>query len=66
MRAFVCILMPLPHSVMGWALVTEGGGGQGVITPEKSQSYQATIQYRAIIGTPAKRHLNDLPLAVRR
>ena len=34
--------------------------GQGVLTrsPGKSQSYQARIQCWAIIGPPAKRHLN--------
>ena len=31
--------------------------------PEKSQSYQARIQSWAIIGTPAKRHLNGVSLA---
>ena len=34
--------------------------------PEKSQSYQASIQCWAIIGTPAKRHLNGVSLAGRR
>ena len=29
--------------------------------PEKSQSYQASIQCWAIIGPPGKRHLNDGP-----
>ena len=31
--------------------------------PEKAQGYQASIQCWAIIGTPAKRHLNDVSLA---
>ena len=31
--------------------------------PEKSQSYQASIQCWAIIGTPAKRNLNGVSLA---
>ena len=31
-------------------------------TPEKSQSYQASIQCWAIIGPPAKRHLNGVSL----
>ena len=29
-------------------------------SPEKSQSYQASIPRSAIIGTPAKRHLNTV------
>ena len=33
--------------------------------PEKSQGYQAIIQCWAIIGTPAKRHLNGVSLAGR-
>ena len=33
-------------------------------SPEKSQSYQARIQCWIIIGTPAKRHLNGVLLAV--
>ena len=33
--------------------------------PYKSQSYQASIQYWAIIATPAKRQLNGVPLAGR-
>ena len=33
-------------------------------SPEKSQSYQANIQCWAIIGPPAKRHLNGFLLAV--
>ena len=32
-------------------------------SPEKSQSYQASIQCWAIIGTPAKHHLNGILLA---
>ena len=55
-----------------------GGGGKEVRTPpekyrvslqywsgspEKSQSYQARIQCWAIIGTPAKCHLNGVSLA---
>ena len=32
-------------------------------SPEKSQSYQASIQCWAIIGPPAKRHLNAVSLA---
>ena len=32
------------------------------LDPEKSQSYQARIQSWAIIGTPAKRHLNGVSL----
>ena len=35
-------------------------------SPEKSQSYQASIQCWAIICTPAKRHLNVVSLAGRR
>ena len=31
-------------------------------SPEKSQSYQASIQCWAIIGTPAKRHLIGVSL----
>ena len=31
--------------------------------PRKWQSYQASIQCRVIIGTPAKRHLNGVSLA---
>ena len=31
-------------------------------SPEKSQSYQSSIQCWAIIGTPAKRHLNGVSL----
>ena len=31
--------------------------------PEKSQSYQASIQYWANIGPPAKRHSNGVSLA---
>ena len=34
-----------------------------VRTPLKSQSYQSSIQCRAIIGPPAKRHLNGVSLA---
>ena len=34
-------------------------------SPEKSQSYQASIQCRAIICMPAKRHLNVVSLAGR-
>ena len=34
-------------------------------SPEKIQSCQASIQCRAIIGTPAKRNLNDVSLAGR-
>ena len=34
-------------------------------SPEKSQSYQASIQCWAIIGTPAKHHLNRVSLAGR-
>ena len=33
--------------------------------PLKSQSYQASIQCWAIIGTPAKRHFNGVSLAGR-
>ena len=33
--------------------------------PKKWQSYQASIQCRVIIGTPAKRHLNGVSLAGR-
>ena len=38
--------------------------GQGVRTrsPGKSQSYEASIQWWAIIGPLAKRHLNGVPL----
>ena len=32
--------------------------------PLKSQSYQARIQWCAIIGTPAKRHFTGVSLAV--
>ena len=34
-------------------------------SPEKSQSYQASIQCWVIIGPPAKRHLNGVSLAGR-
>ena len=34
-------------------------------SPEKSQSYQASIQCLTIIGPPAKRHLNGVLLAGR-
>ena len=34
-------------------------------SPEKSQDYQARIQCWAIIGMPAKRHLNGILLAGR-
>ena len=34
-------------------------------SPEQSQSYQAEFQCWAIIGTPAKRHLNGVSLAGR-
>ena len=33
------------------------------LDPLKSQSYQASIQWWAIIGTPAKRHFNGVLLA---
>ena len=35
------------------------------LDPLKSQSYQASIQCKAIIGTPAKRHLDGISLAGR-
>ena len=34
--------------------------------PLKSLSYQASFQFWAIIGTPAKRHLNGVSVAGRR
>ena len=34
-------------------------------SPEKAQSYQASIQFWAIVGTPAKRNLNGVSLAGR-
>ena len=34
-------------------------------SPEKSHSYQASIQHLAIIGPPAKCHLNGISLAGR-
>ena len=34
-------------------------------SPEKSQSYKASIQCWAIMGPPAKRHLNDVSLVGR-
>ena len=34
--------------------------------PLKSQSYQASFQFWAIMGTPAKLHLNGVSLAGRR
>ena len=34
-------------------------------SPSKSQSYQASIQCRAIISTPVKRNLNGVSLAGR-
>ena len=34
-------------------------------SPKKLQNYQASIQCSAIIGTPAKRHLNGVSLAGR-
>ena len=37
----------------------EGEGGAGVRTPGKSQNNLASIQCWAIIGPPAKRHLNE-------
>ena len=36
-----------------------------ILSPEQLQSYQASIQFWAIIGTPAKRHLNGVSLAGR-
>ena len=56
-----------------------GGGGRGSRPPEKSQNigflsktglnplenHKATIQCWAIIGPPAKRHLNGVSLAGR-
>ena len=44
---------------------SRGGGGQGSGSPEKSQSYQASIQCWATISPPAKRHLNGVLLAGR-
>ena len=40
-------------------------GNTGPDPPEKSQSYQTNIQNWAIIGQPAKRHLNGVSIAGR-
>ena len=36
-----------------------------ILSPEQLQNYQASIQFWAIIDTPAKRHLNGVSLAGR-